>query len=67
MGGLYVWRVCGNVRTGALCSNGGVRRTWNDGIFDVYFNVSFFRYLCRGLDLAETGTASYHEKKRNLS
>lgn len=25
------------------------------------------RYLCRGLDLAETGTASYPERKRNLS
>lgn len=25
------------------------------------------RYLCRGLDLAKTGTASYSEKKRNLS
>ena len=53
MGWLYVWRVCGNVCTGALCSNGGVRRTWNDGISDVYFNGGFFCYLCGGLDLAK--------------
>ena len=50
----------------SICSNGGVRRTWNDGISDVYFNVVFLRYLCRGLALAETGTASYPEKEEKF-